>query len=106
MPSKGVGALRACAANPGGVDRVCYPTMRMSATNLLDLLPAEIDSLTESLGAPRYRGQQLTRWIYRQGVTDFGGMTTLPHELIQALQERARVAVPVVERRTPSQDGS
>ncbi len=80
--------------------------MRMSATNLLDLLPAEIDSLTESLGAPRYRGQQLTRWIYRQGVTDFGRMTNLPRELIQALQERARVAVPVVERRTPSQDGS
>src|SRR6266851_1096294 len=60
---------------------LCYPTVRMSLTNLLDLLPAEIESLVESLGAPRYRGRQIADWIYRNGVT-------------------------AVERRTPSQDGS
>src|SRR5262245_1801737 len=106
MPSKASGASRIDRARPGAAHRVCYPTMRMSATNLLDLLPGEIDSLAESLGAPRYRGQQITRWIYRQGVSDFGRMTNLPRELIQALEERAAIAVPVVERRTPSQDGS
>jgi 23S rRNA (adenine2503-C2)-methyltransferase len=80
--------------------------MRMSATNLLDLLPAEIDSLVASLGAPRYRGQQIARWIYRQGITDFGRMSNLPRELTGALGERTRVELPAVERRTPSQDGS
>ena len=78
----------------------------MSPTNLLDLLPAEIDALVDSLHAERYRGEQIARWIYRQGVTDFARMTNLPRELTGALRERARVDVPAVERRTPSQDGS
>lgn len=78
----------------------------MSPTNLFDLLPAEIDALVESLGAERYRGEQIARWIYRRGVTDFARMTNLPRELTQALRARARVEVPAVERRTPSQDGS
>src|SRR2546427_10539124 len=85
---------------------VCYPTRRMSLTNLLDLLPAEIESLVESLGAPRYRGRQIADWIYRKGVTDFGSMANLPRELREALPDKASVGVPAVERRTPSQDGS
>jgi len=78
----------------------------MSLTNLLDLLPAEIESLMESLGAPRYRARQIVDWIYRKGVTDLDRMANLPRELRLALAERACVDVPVVERRTPSQDGS
>src|SRR5438552_10404432 len=85
---------------------MCYPTVRMSLTNLLDLLPTEIESLVESLGAPRYRGRQIADWIYRKGVTDFACMTNLPRELREALPESASVEVPAVERRTPSQDGS
>lgn len=80
--------------------------MRMSPTNLLDLLPAEIDSLVESLGAPPYRGRQIADWIYRKTVTDFGRMTNLPREIRAALGERVWVGVPTVERLTPSQDGS
>ena len=80
--------------------------MRMSVTNLLDLLPAEIESLVESVGAPRYRGRQIAEWIYKKGVTDLERMTNLPRELRAALAERVHVDVPAVERRTPSQDGS
>ncbi|HXJ78086.1 MAG TPA: 23S rRNA (adenine(2503)-C(2))-methyltransferase RlmN [Candidatus Methylomirabilis sp.] len=78
----------------------------MSLTNLLDLLPAELESLVESLGAPRYRGRQIADWIYRKGVTDLERMTNLPRELRDALGGRTAVDMPVVERRTPSQDGS
>jgi 23S rRNA (adenine2503-C2)-methyltransferase len=78
----------------------------MSLTNLLDLLPAELESLVAELGAPGYRARQIADWIYRKGVTDLDRMTNLPRELRLALAERARVEVPVVERRTPSQDGS
>ena len=80
--------------------------MRMSLTNLLDLLPAESESLVESLGAPRYRARQIDEWIYRKGVTDLDRMTNLPHDLREALAGRACVDVPAAERRTPSQDGS
>src|SRR5215471_13484554 len=106
MPSKGSGAVTHGGRHRRGLDPVCYPTIRMSSTNLLDLLPVEIDALVESLGAERYRGEQIARWIYRQGVRDFARMTNLPRELTQTLRERAYVEVPAIERRTPSEDGS
>jgi len=78
----------------------------MSSTNLLDCSPAELEALAESLGAPRYRGRQLARWIFARGVVDLEAMTDLPRDFRAALAARATVNVPEVERRTPSQDGS
>ncbi len=78
----------------------------MSLINLLDLLPAELEKLAETMGAPRYRGRQLAGWIYAKGVTDIRAMSDLPKDFREALAERAEIAVPEIERRTPSQDGS
>jgi 23S rRNA (adenine2503-C2)-methyltransferase len=78
----------------------------MSLTNLLDLLPAELESLVESLGAPRYRGRQVAGWIYRRGVTDFVMMSDLPRDVRDALARSSYIGIPEVERWTPSQDGS
>jgi 23S rRNA (adenine2503-C2)-methyltransferase len=100
------GSVGKLGGGSGRMFFLCYPTSRMSVRNLLDLLPDEIESLVESLGAPRYRGRQISEWIYRKGVADFARMTNLPRELRAALAERACVGVPAVERRTPSQDGS
>jgi 23S rRNA (adenine2503-C2)-methyltransferase len=78
----------------------------MSSTNLLDLTPAEMEALAESLGAPRYRGRQLAGWIFAKGVVDLDAMSDLPRDFRAALKAKARVELPEVERRTPSQDGS
>src|SRR3984893_15372281 len=78
----------------------------MSSTNLLDCSPAELEALAESLGAPRYRGRQLARWILARGVVDLEAMTDLPRDFSAALAAGVTVDVPEVERRTPSQDGS
>ncbi|HET8577780.1 MAG TPA: 23S rRNA (adenine(2503)-C(2))-methyltransferase RlmN [Methylomirabilota bacterium] len=78
----------------------------MSLINLIDLLPFELEDLAESMGTPRYRGRQLAGWIYGKGVTDLDAMSNLPREFRDALAERAEVALPEIERRTPSQDGS
>jgi 23S rRNA (adenine2503-C2)-methyltransferase len=78
----------------------------MSSTNLLDCLPAEMEALAESLGAPRYRGRQLARWIFGRGAVDLDAMSDLPRDFRAALAARATVELPEVERRTPSQDGS
>jgi 23S rRNA (adenine2503-C2)-methyltransferase len=78
----------------------------MSSTNLLDLSPAEMAALAESLGAPPYRGRQLAQWIFVKGVTDLDAMSDLPKDFRAALAARANVELPEVERRTPSQDGS
>ena len=65
-----------------------------------------MEDLAESLGAPRYRGRQLTGWIHAKGVADLAAMTDLPRDFRAALGRQVRVEVPEVERRTPSQDGS
>jgi len=78
----------------------------MSSTNLLDCSPAEMEALAESLGAPRYRGRQLARWIFGRGVVDLEAMTDLPRDFRAGLAARTTVALPEIERRTPSQDGS
>lgn len=78
----------------------------MSRLNLLDLLPSELEDLAESLGASRYRGRQIASWLFGKGATDIGAMSDLPRDFRATLAERATVAVPEIERRTPSQDGS
>lgn len=78
----------------------------MSAADLLDLLPGELEDLAESLSGPRYRGRQVAAWIYRKGVTDVAAMSDLPRTFREELAERARLDLPAVERRTASRDGS
>lgn len=78
----------------------------MSETNLIGMLPSELEDLAVELGASRYRGRQLATWIYRKGVTDLGAMTDLPREFRTMLAGRAVITLPEVERITPSQDGS
>jgi 23S rRNA (adenine2503-C2)-methyltransferase len=78
----------------------------MSRTNLIGLLPAELEALAEELGASRYRGRQLATWIYRKGVADLEAMTDLPRAFRAAVAERAEVAWPELDRVTPSEDGS
>jgi 23S rRNA (adenine2503-C2)-methyltransferase len=78
----------------------------MPGVNLVGLLPSEMEDLAVELGASRYRGRQLATWIYRKGVFDLDAMSDLPREFRAALAERAEIALPRVERLTPSQDGS
>jgi 23S rRNA (adenine2503-C2)-methyltransferase len=78
----------------------------MSLTNLIGLLPSELEDLAVELGASRYRGRQLATWIYRKAVVDLEAMTDLPKDFRAALSARAVIALPDVERVTPSQDGS
>jgi len=89
------------------VDNSCaILTGGMSAVNLLDLLPSELEALAESLGAPRYRGRQLASWIYKKSASDWTAMSDLPRDFRQLLSERSFIGVAELERRTPSQDGS
>jgi 23S rRNA (adenine2503-C2)-methyltransferase len=70
------------------------------------MLPAEMEELAVELGASRYRGRQLATWIYRKGVTDVDAMSDLPKDFRAALAARVVVALPELERETPSQDQS
>lgn len=78
----------------------------MERVDLLSLLPGELETLAERLGADRYRGRQLATWIFKKGVQDLEAMSDLPREFRARLQEKAFVGVPRIERAVPSRDGS
>jgi 23S rRNA (adenine2503-C2)-methyltransferase len=78
----------------------------MSGVNLIGMSASEMEDLALDLGASRYRGRQLATWIYRKAVFDLDAMSDLPKEFRAALAERAFIAVPDLERVTPSEDGS
>ena len=78
----------------------------MSHANLIGMLPSELEDLAVELGASRYRGRQLSTWIYRKGVVSLEAMTDLPKDFRRSLGERTILELPQVERVTPSQDGS
>src|SRR5262245_46707937 len=99
-------AHRAPVDSPGAAEAPCYPTSRMSRTNLLDLLPAEMEDLAASQGVPRYRGRQLATWIFQKGATALDLMSDLPKGFRRDLGEVAEIRLPEIERVTPSQDGS
>jgi 23S rRNA (adenine2503-C2)-methyltransferase len=78
----------------------------MSRTNLVGLLPSELEDLAVDLGQSRYRGRQIATWMYRKGVFDLDRMSDLPREFRERLADRAFIGCPDVERVTPSADGS
>jgi 23S rRNA (adenine2503-C2)-methyltransferase len=78
----------------------------MSRSNLVGLLPSELEDLAVSLGASRYRGRQLATWIYRKGAVDLAAMTDLPRDFRARLAETHELRLPELERATASQDGS
>jgi 23S rRNA (adenine2503-C2)-methyltransferase len=78
----------------------------MSRANLVGLHPSEMEDVAVALGASRYRGRQLATWIYRKGTVELDAMTDLPREFRAGLAETHEVALPDLERETPSQDGS
>ena len=78
----------------------------MSRSNLVGLLPSELEDLAVALGASRYRGRQLATWIYRKSARDLDALTDLPKDFRVRLAESHEITLPVLERATPSQDGS
>jgi 23S rRNA (adenine2503-C2)-methyltransferase len=78
----------------------------MSRSNVIGLQPFELEDLAVALGVSRYRGRQLATWIYRKGVVDLDAMTDLPRDFRARLAETHEIALPELERETPSQDGS
>ena len=63
-------------------------------------------TLSQRLGADRFRGRQVALWLFKKGVYDLAAMGTLPREFRSRLAEEAFIGIPEVERITPSQDGS
>lgn len=70
----------------------------------LDL--AETQALARELGQPRYRGEQIWRWVHDRGVTSIDGMSNLSKALRQALSERASLGTLTIDEVQTARDGT
>lgn len=53
--------------------------------NLTELSRAQLRQVVAALGEPKYRADQLYRWVFQHGVRDFDAMTNLPKAMRQKL---------------------
>lgn len=79
----------------------------MERVDLKEMNLAEMEAFFASLGEPRYRAEQVYRWLHRRAVRDFSEMTDLPRPLRDRLEESATVGVlDVVARQADPEDGT
>jgi len=74
--------------------------------NLLNLGPKELDALVASMGEPTFRGRQVFRWMWKQGVQNFDEMTNVSKTLRAKLSEEYEIRWPKVALRQESKDGT
>ena len=74
--------------------------------NLLDLSIDELKDFMVSLGEKPFRAQQLLRWIYQFGVSDFDSMTNIKKDLRERLKELSEIRAPEVVSEQRSADGT
>ncbi|MEJ2384124.1 MAG: 23S rRNA (adenine(2503)-C(2))-methyltransferase RlmN [Xanthomonadales bacterium] len=74
--------------------------------NLLGLHEGQLRGYFASLGEKPFRAQQVLKWIYHQGVTDFADMTNLSLALREELAGKAEIRPPEIVREQVSSDGT
>ena len=66
----------------------------------------QLEALFRSQGQQAFRGRQLMKWIYHDGVTDFSKMTNLPANTRKWLSMNAHLDIPKVVSQEKSTDGT
>ncbi len=81
-------------------------TVSETRTNLLDLDETGLREFFVSIGEKPFRAEQILKWIYHQGLTDFTQMTNLGLDLRHRLQQIAEIEPPRILRSQVSEDGT
>ena len=74
--------------------------------SLIGMDRTELAAALSPLGIKPYRAQQIFRWIYNHGVSDFEAMTNLSKDLRNTLTEQFRLTRPGVSHHQKSADGT
>ncbi|HVJ52804.1 MAG TPA: 23S rRNA (adenine(2503)-C(2))-methyltransferase RlmN [Aliidongia sp.] len=82
------------------------PPAADTRTNLVGLTREELAAELTSIGAERFRAQQLWQWMYNRGAVDFAAMTSLAKSFRAQLTERYVVGRPGITRDLQSVDGT
>lgn len=77
-----------------------------TATNLMSLDRASMESMFSTMGEKSFRARQVLRWIYQRDTTSIDAMTDLAKPLRQRLNEDAEIIFPEVAEQTLSADGT
>ncbi len=77
-----------------------------SRVNILGLSRAALEAEVTALGLPKFRAQQLWRWVWRHGVTSFDEMSDLGKPVRDQFAELFTADRPAVSRRLQSVDGT
>jgi 23S rRNA (adenine2503-C2)-methyltransferase len=91
---------------------VSLPAANMATTpvpsrvNILGLSRAALEAEVTALGLPKFRAQQLWRWVWRHGVTSFDEMSDLGKPVRDQFAELFTADRPAVSRRLQSVDGT
>ena len=85
---------------------VTLPAAAPAPVNLLGLDRTGMVALFAGIGEPRYRAEQVMKWIYHRHETDFSAMTDLGKALRAKLEAACVVAPPKVLFDKPSADGT
>ncbi len=79
------------------------PTPRL---NLMGMTQAQAATHLATMGEPAYRAHQITNWMYRNQVFEFGAMTNMKNELRQRLAKRFTISIDKPRAVQPSADGT
>lgn len=74
--------------------------------NLLDLTREGLRSFFKEMGEKPFRAEQVMKWIYQQGVSDFEGMTNLNKALRTKLQSKCEIKAPEIAYQQNATDGT
>ena len=77
-----------------------------SRVNILGLSRAALEAEVTALGLPKFRAQQLWRWVWRHGITSFDEMSDLGKPVRDQFAELFTADRPAVSRRLQSVDGT
>src|SRR5262245_24647437 len=87
--------------------QVSLPSSAPAAVDLRALtFEQTVDWVTKALGQPRFRGEQVWRWVHGRGVRSFDEMSNLSRDLRALLVERATVGTLEVAEVQTSHDGT
>ena len=75
-------------------------------TDLVGLSKPELTAELAAIGEPPFRASQLWHWIYRQGATDFGRMSSIAKSLREKFAGRFVIGRPEVVLRQTSPDAT
>ncbi len=78
----------------------------MSKVNLLNFDHQSMREYFESLGEKPFRADQIMKWIYHFGYSDFEQMTNLNKKLKEKLQRHCEISAPTISEKQVSADGT